>query len=285
MTEQSEVKGRAVSTAPGGRGRLKILFLGNSYNRLSVECLLALLGAGHEVVVGEYNPVAKNRWRTVKDSAKSYDFLFLSCKLVELVWLKIRLRLRRRGYQFEHFYSVPAVIYAYGLDSIPCTDPNGAEFIALARGFAPDLMVVGAFSRILKAPLISVPRLGCINVHPSLLPRYRGPDPHYWVLANGERTTGVTVHHIDEGIDSGKIIAQRELAVRPGDTEMTLQARANVAAAQLLGEAVSLVAAGKAPAVEQNEAEASYYSFPPRKKGRKSGLVSSLIRDLVHPLL
>src|SRR5713226_7770003 len=85
-----------------------------------------------------------------------------------------------------------------------------------------DLIVVAGFARILKRALVDVPRLGCINVHPSLLPHYRGPEPFYWVLANLEKTTGVTIHHVDEGIDTGDIILQRELEIRPNETETML---------------------------------------------------------------
>jgi methionyl-tRNA formyltransferase len=128
---------------------------------------------------------------------------------------------------------------------------------------AVDLIVVASFSRILRAPLIGLPRLGAINVHPSLLPRLRGPTPLYWALANGERVTGVNIHHLDAGIDTGDVIAQRELAIRPGETLRSLHARAVALAAALLRETLPRLADRTAPRIPQDESLASYYSFPP----------------------
>src|SRR5207302_961380 len=126
------------------------------------------------------------------------------------------------------------------------------------------LIVVANYSHILKHALISIPRLGCINVHASLLPAYRGPSPLYWVLANREKVTGVTIHYIDERIDSGDIILQRQLVIRPGETEFTLCERSARVAADLLGEAIPLLLSEKASRIPQDHSAATYYSFPPK---------------------
>ena len=145
---------------------------------------------------------------------------------------------------------------------IRCTNPNGAEFMQQVQLLEVDLIVVAGFPRILKRVLIDIPRLGCINVHPSLLPRYRGPEPLYWALANHENTTGVTIHHVDEGIDTGDILLQRKLEIRPNETEITLGQRAARVASELLREAIPLLLAGRAPRTRQDHSAASYYSFP-----------------------
>ena len=110
--------------------------------------------------------------------------------------------------------------------------------------------------------------MGIVNVHPSLLPRYRGPNPLYWVLDRGERETGVTVHYVDEGIDTGDIILQETLAIGPGDTEITLQRRSATLGAELLVRAVTLIAGGGAPRRAQRHAAATYYPSPPRGASR-----------------
>lgn len=158
------------------------------------------------------------------------------------------------------------MVDSLGLQGFRCARVNSAETAERIRLAAPDLIVVAVFGQILKADIIGVPRLGAINVHPSMLPRYRGPNPFYWTLRNREEQTGLTVHHIDEGIDTGDIILQREMPVIPGDTETTLHHRSAEVARELLGEVVRRVADGSAPRVPQDAAEASYYGPPPRAR-------------------
>jgi methionyl-tRNA formyltransferase len=178
---------------------------------------------------------------------------------------KTRLALQRMGVPLLGFASLPELCRARGLSVIRCTSPDDAEFMQQVQLLAVDLIVVALFPRILKRALIDVPRLGCVNVHPSLLPKYRGPEPFYWVLANQEKTTGVTIHHVDEGIDTGDIILQRNLEIRPNETEITLMQRSATIASELLREAIPLLLAGQAPRIRQDHSTATYYSFPPRR--------------------
>jgi len=177
---------------------------------------------------------------------------------------KARFALRRAGVLVPGFASLPELILVRRLTVIRCSDPNSAEFVEQVRQLGVALIVVAAFARILKKTLIGVPRLGCINVHSSLLPRYRGPEPFYWVLVNRETRTGVTVHYVDEGIDSGDIILQRDLEILPNDTVTTLVDRCAGLAGELLCRAIPLLLTGKAPRIPQDPKLASYYSFPPR---------------------
>ncbi len=254
-------------TVSEGHEKLKILFLGNSYNSLSVTCILSLIKAEHNVIIGEYNPTQKGLLKVIKGSVATHGVSFVVSKGIEFLWLQGSLLLQRLGVRRGHCASLAAVAEAHKLKAIAARDPNSSEFLQQIRNLKPDLIVVAAFSRILKAPLIAIPRLGCINVHPSLLPRYRGPEPYYWILFNKEHKTGVTIHYVDERIDSGNILMQREFELEPSETELTLQNKCNVVAANLLGEAVLLLASGEASSIPQNETDASYYSFPP--KGQK----------------
>jgi methionyl-tRNA formyltransferase len=131
----------------------------------------------------------------------------------------------------------------------------------IIKGLFPDLIVVSSFNQILPREIISIPRLGVINLHPSLLPKYRGPTPTAWVLMNGEKETGVTVHFIeDERIDSGRIITQGRLEIVPSDTDGTLRCKLAIQSEEVLAEAIQLVICkDREMFPEQNESEASYY--------------------------
>ena len=242
------------------------MFLGNAFNPLSIRCLEALMSTDPEVLVGVHNPVGRRRIRVVRKMFSLRGGRVVFRKAMILLVALASLALRRMGIPVRRFRSLWDLCYEGRLKPVHCVDPNAPEFIAKVRSLGVDLIVVAAFSRILKSELISLPPLGCVNVHPSLLPRYRGPYPFYWVLANREKTTGITLHYIDEGIDSGEIIVQREFAIPPGETEIKLQYRSARAAAEMLKETLPLLIAGMAPRTKQDEFAASYYSWPP--KGR-----------------
>lgn len=131
----------------------------------------------------------------------------------------------------------------------------------IIKGLLPDLMVVSTFNQILPQEIICIPRLGVINLHPSLLPKYRGPTPTAWVLMNGEKETGVTAHFIeDERIDRGRIITQRRLKIIPSDTDGTLRCKLALQSEEVLAEAIQLVMCrDREMFPEQDESELSYY--------------------------
>ena len=108
-------------------------------------------------------------------------------KAAYLIRSKTRIAFRGARIPLLGFASLPELCRVRGLNVIRCASPNSPEFLHQVQLLGVDLIVVASFSWILKHPLIGVPRLGCINVHPSLLPLYRGPEPNYWVLANFEQ--------------------------------------------------------------------------------------------------
>ena len=129
---------------------------------------------------------------------------------------------------------------------------------ALLRGWAPDLGVVAAYGRILPAAVLAVPPLGCINVHASLLPRYRGAAPIQWALLRGDATTGVTIMRMNEGMDEGDMLLQRALPIAPEATFGTLQPQLAALGAEALMEALAALRAGALRAVPQDHAAATY---------------------------
>ena len=254
-------------TAPPAE-HAKILFLGNAYNPLSVACLEALLETGQQVVVGIHDAADKSRWRVLRSSAQRDGWGFVFRKAATLALLKARMLARSSGVSLRGYASLPEICRVRRVETVPCPDPNSEEFVARVRQMSVDVIVVAAFSRILKAPLLGVPRLGVVNVHPSLLPKFRGPNPIYWALAQGETRTGVTLHFMDEGIDSGDVIAQREVKIESGETEASLFRKCYTVAAQMLRETLPSLAAGTAVRTRQNESAASYQSHPPKGASR-----------------
>jgi methionyl-tRNA formyltransferase len=113
--------------------------------------------------------------------------------------------------------------------------------------------------------LLRLPPLGCINVHSAVLPNYRGVLPTFWALANGESSTGVTVHYMTPGIDGGEIIDQRIIPIGADETLRSLMVRCKVAAADAILETVSRLEDGSISTSPNPPDEGSYYSFPQRE--------------------
>ena len=125
-----------------------------------------------------------------------------------------------------------------------------------------DAIAVACFSRKLPASLLRLPRLGCLNVHPSLLPAHRGPDPLFWTFHDGDEAGGVTIHLMDEGFDSGPILLQETLPLPDGMTEAELERFCAARGGQLLAEALVGLQAGVIQPRAQDELLASYQSWP-----------------------
>ncbi len=132
------------------------------------------------------------------------------------------------------------------------------------RGLYPDLFVVAAYGQILPKPLLEIPKYGAINVHASLLPKYRGAAPIAWAVLNGERKTGATIMKMDEGMDTGDILLQRELPIGAEDTAETLHDRLAPLGAELLVEFLAKMKGGEISPIRQDPSQATY--APPLKK-------------------
>ena len=121
--------------------------------------------------------------------------------------------------------------------NLPVLQPERArqeDFIAKLRALEPDLIVVAAYGEILPKDILDLPRLGCLNVHTSLLPRYRGAAPIQWAIINGDGETGVTIMKMDPGMDTGDILAQEKTPITPHDNAETLHDRLAKIGAELL---------------------------------------------------
>ncbi len=154
---------------------------------------------------------------------------------------------------------------------IPVWQPDRARdpaFIARLAEARPDLIVVAAYGQILPPALLAIPRLGCLNVHTSLLPRHRGAAPIQWAIAEGDAETGVCLMRMDAGLDTGPVIASRRTPIRPADTGSTLHDRLAVLGAELLVDSLPAYAAGRLAAVPQPAEGATYARKITREDGR-----------------
>ena len=144
-----------------------------------------------------------------------------------------------------------------------------SQAIENIRSLTPDVIVVVAYGQILPRDVLEIPQLACLNVHASLLPRWRGAAPIQAAIAAGDSETGITVMYMDEGLDTGDILLQRDTEILPNDTGESLHDRLAQIAPEPLLESLRLLAAGNAPRIPQDDTQATH---APKLK-REHGLV------------
>jgi len=155
--------------------------------------------------------------------------------------------------------------------NLPVLEPERArdeKFINELRGLAPDLIVVVAYGQILPPAILDLPRHGCLNVHTSLLPKYRGAAPIQWAIAHGDAETGVTIMKMDPGLDTGDIVAQRRTVIQPADDSATLHARLAWLGAELLLATIPDYTAGKIQSRPQSAEGVSHAPKIKKEDGR-----------------
>jgi methionyl-tRNA formyltransferase len=146
---------------------------------------------------------------------------------------------------------------------------NDPDFVTSLRKLSPDVIVVAAYGQILKPALLSLPPLGCVNVHASYLPRYRGPDPIRWTLLSGDKESGVSLMVMEEGIDTGPILAQKKVVVEEDDTYSSLLFKLGVLGGTMVREILPLWEK-RAITPYPQEAEPSYAPMVKKEMARIS---------------
>jgi methionyl-tRNA formyltransferase len=171
---------------------------------------------------------------------------------------------------------------------IPVLQPvkvRAPEFIATVRELRPDLIVVVAFGQILPKALLDLPRHGCINVHASLLPSYRGAAPINWCIINGERETGVTTMQMDVGLDTGDMLLKKATPIGPDEDAQALHDRLAVVGAEALAETLDMLNAGRLSPEKQDDALSSYAQLLKKEDGlidweKEPRAICNLVRGL-----
>ena len=131
------------------------------------------------------------------------------------------------------------------------------EFIETLRGIGPDAIIVAAYGQILPKEILALPKYGCINIHASLLPLYRGAAPINWAVIRGERETGITIMQMDESMDTGAVFLRENVPIGPKDTAGTLTGKLSLLGAKMIAAALPLIETGKLKPVQQDHAKAT----------------------------
>lgn len=164
---------------------------------------------------------------------------------------------RNRGHKVT-FSPVKEYALSVCLDVYQPVTLRDEAALELVKGLAPELTVVAAYGKLLPEAILAVPPLGSINVHSSLLPKYRGAAPINWAILNGEETTGVSIMYMAKALDAGDVILQKSTPIGPDEDAPALTARLAQLGAEALSETVAALAAGTADRTPQNEAEMTY---------------------------
>lgn len=135
----------------------------------------------------------------------------------------------------------------------PIKIKNNTEFLDEIKTLAPDVICVVAYGKILPKEILEIPKLGCINVHGSLLPKYRGAAPIQWAVLNGDKTTGITTMYMNEGMDTGDMILKEEVEIGPEETTGDLWQKLSKIGGEILVKTLKLIEEGKAPREKQTE--------------------------------
>lgn len=174
---------------------------------------------------------------------------------------------------------------AHGIEVFQPVKIRLEENVEFLRKYEADIFVVAAFGQILPKSILDMPKYGCINVHASLLPKYRGAAPIQWAVINGDSVTGVTIQQMDIGVDTGDIILTKELAVSEDETGGGLFDKLAVVGAEACLEALEQIANGTATRTPQNHEEATHVSMISKEFGnidweKSAAEIERLIRGL-----
>ena len=153
------------------------------------------------------------------------------------------------------------------------------EAVAELAKYPADVFVVAAFGQILSQEILDMPKYGSINIHASLLPKYRGASPIQNVIIDGEEVTGVTIMQMDAGIDTGDMLYKKEIAITDEDTFETLHDKLTVLGGEAIVEALRLLEAGKLVPEKQNEAESSHVTLIDKSMGKIDFTKSAAVLD------
>lgn len=167
--------------------------------------------------------------------------------------------------------SFPPVKEAALKHGIPVLQPAKArdeKFIEDLEHLAPDVIVVVAYGQILPERILNIPKYGCINVHGSLLPKYRGAGPIQWAVLNGERETGITTMYMEKGLDTGDMIDKAVIPLDKKETSGTLHDKLMALGADLLLETLEKLKDGTAVRIKQNDNESSYAPMLSKEMGK-----------------
>lgn len=174
----------------------------------------------------------------------------------------------------------------YGIPVYQPVKIKEPEAVETLRSYQADIFVVAAFGQILSEEILAMPKYGCVNIHASLLPKYRGAGPIQWAIINGEKITGVTIMQMDKGLDTGDMLFQTEVPITSGETADSLHDKLAAAGARLIVEALAKIEARDVTPVKQNDEASCYAKMLQKSMGKidwrmEAGKLDCLIRGLI----
>ncbi len=181
---------------------------------------------------------------------------------------------------------VKACAMAHGIPVFQPVKVKEKEAVETLRGYNADIFVVAAFGQLLSEEILSMPEYGCVNIHASLLPKYRGAGPIQWAIINGEEKTGVTIMQMDKGLDTGDMLLKEEVVIDRKETGDSLHDKLAAVGAGLIVEALAKLERGELAPEKQNEEETCYAKRLQKSMGRidwqqSAGKLDCLIRGLI----
>ena len=171
-----------------------------------------------------------------------------------------------RGHEMA-FPPVKEVALAAGIPVLQPLKARDPEFLEELERLNPDIILVAAYGKLLPKTILDLPRFGCINVHASLLPKYRGSSPIQWAVINGDEVSGVTIMHMAEEMDAGDMILKKEVVLDKEETAGSLHDKLAEIGGPLLLQAMELLATGRAPRTRQNHEEATHVKMLDKAMG------------------
>lgn len=227
---------------------MKVVFMGTP--DFAAPALENIIKAGHEVILAVTQP----------DRAKGRSKELIACPVKEMA-LK---------------YNIPV------FQPEKIKQPEAVEEL---KKYAADIFVVAAFGQILSKEILDMPKYGCVNIHASLLPKYRGAAPIQWAVIDGEEETGVTIMKMDVGLDTGDILIQEKIKLDKKETGESLFDRLSELGSDLIVKALPLIEAGKLTPVKQDEEKSTYAKMLTKELGnidfsRSANEIERLVRGL-----
>ncbi len=186
------------------------------------------------------------------------------------------------------FESVQKLAELHGIPTITPDNPNVPEVVEQIRALQPDFFFSFYYREMLKAPLLAIPKGGALNMHGSLLPKYRGRVPVNWAIIRGETETGATLHYMTEKPDNGDIVAQQAVPILPNDTAHEVFQKVTVAAEMALNNVLPALLEGKAQAMKQDLSKGAYFGGRKAEDGvidwsRSALEIHNLVRAVAPP--
>lgn len=181
---------------------------------------------------------------------------------------------------------VKACALTHGIPVFQPVKVRVSEEVERLRSYAADIFVVAAFGQILSEEILNMPKFGCVNIHASLLPKYRGAGPIQWAIIDGEKETGVTIMQMDKGIDTGDMLLKTVVPIDERETGDSLHDKLAAAGAKLIVEALSKIERGEVKPQKQNDADVCYAKMLKKSMGeidwnKSADVLDRLIRGLI----